>query len=113
MNKLKDESEIIHFWFTELDETSWYKKDPKLDLLIQDKFLDTHRTIVKGECASWRSSPVGRLGEIIVLDQFSRNMFRDQAEAFAYDPLALFLAQECIRQGDDQNLSRSGVAPSG
>ena len=52
-----------------------------------------------------RASPEGQLAEILVLDQFSRNMFRDDSRAFAQDVLALVLAQEAVRSGADQSLS--------
>ena len=52
----------------------------------------------------WRKTPEGRLAEILILDQFSRNMYRDQAESFAYDQIALVLAQEAIVQEADKQL---------
>ena len=52
----------------------------------------------------WRSTPQGRLAEIIVLDQFTRQLFRGQKRAFASDPLALALAQEAVASGDDLKL---------
>jgi uncharacterized protein (DUF924 family) len=58
------------------------------------------------ELFEWRSSPAGRLAEIIVLDQFSRNLFRDDARAFAADPLALALAQEAVAAGADLALTK-------
>jgi len=60
---------------------------------------------VRCELIAWRKTAVGRLGEVIVLDQFSRNMFRDTAQAFAYDSLALCLAQEAVSQGVEKELS--------
>ena len=64
-----------------------------------------HQQVAHGECATWRQTPEGRLAEIIVLDQLSRNMFRDTPQSFAFDGQALFLAQECIRSGDDKKLA--------
>lgn len=63
--------------------------------------------VARGETAEWRSKPAGRLAEVIVLDQFSRNMFRGSKEAFAYDERALALAEEAIRVGADKALSRT------
>jgi uncharacterized protein (DUF924 family) len=59
---------------------------------------------VLGELFGWRVKPTGRLAEIVVLDQFSRNIFRETREAFAQDPQALALAQELVACGQDQNL---------
>ena len=97
---------ILHFWFEELQPAAWWKKDVALDALIAERFaalLDSARV---GELHAWRESAVGALAEIIVLDQFSRNIFRDRAEAFAQDALALVLAQEAVRRGLDKALSK-------
>ncbi len=103
MGKLNSD-DVLNFWFKETKKEQHYKKDPEFDKLIREKFLSTYTAITAGECFKWRQTPKGRLAEIIVLDQFSRNMFRDQPEAFKYDSLALALAQECILQGDDKKI---------
>jgi uncharacterized protein (DUF924 family) len=90
--------DVINFWFDELQPEQWFKKDPELDQKIKDKFLEVHTQATKGELDDWRLSPLGRLAEIIVLDQFSRNIYRDKPQSFAYDSLALVLAQEGIRK---------------
>lgn len=95
---------IIEFWFEELSEEKWFAKDPDLDKRIFEEFGEVYWEVVAGEHADWRSEPLGRLAEILVLDQFSRNIFRGDAQAFAHDPMALALAQEAIRAGDDQKL---------
>jgi uncharacterized protein (DUF924 family) len=64
-----------------------------------------HSAAVACELAQWRSAAQGRLAEIIVLDQFSRNLFRDDPRAFAADPMALALAQEAVAQDVDQDLT--------
>ncbi len=87
---------VLKFWFEEIDEKQWWVKDEAFDSLIQSRFGKTHYQANKGELFSWRQSPQGRLAEIIVLDQFSRNMYRDTPLAFASDSLALVLAQEAI-----------------
>ncbi len=89
-----DHSVVLDFWFSRLSSKDWYKKDIDLDNLISEKFLETYTQAIKGELFLWRNTIEGRLAEIIVLDQFSRNMFRDKAQAFQFDPLALVLAQE-------------------
>ncbi len=88
--------EIITFWFQEIPTESWFKKDADFDRLIEQRFLQTHKAATAGELNSWRSTPLGRLAEIIVLDQFSRNIFRDTPSAFAWDGQALVLAQEAV-----------------
>lgn len=96
--------DVLTFWFDELEPKQHFKRSDAVDRLIHDRFLDTYARVVAGETDAWRDSPDGRLAEIIVLDQFARNLFRDQAQAFAADPLALALAQEMVRRGDDASL---------
>jgi len=94
-------NEVIHFWFEELEPRQHWLKDNALDELIIHRFAKLHNAAIQGELWSWRATPEGRLAEIIILDQFSRNMFRDQAKSFAYDPMALVLAQEAVLQKQD------------
>lgn len=94
---------VIDFWFNTLKPADWYKKSDELDARIKKLFIQTYRQIVAGETSHWRDVPDGRLAEIIVLDQFTRNMFRGTPESFNSDPLALALAQEAVRCGSDQN----------
>ena len=96
---------ILNFWFTEIDSALWWKKDATFDDLIRTRFGETHQQAIRGELAHWRVDAHGRLAEIIVLDQFSRNLYRDDARAFAYDLAALVLAQETIGLGLDQQLT--------
>lgn len=96
---------VLNFWFNELEPAMWWKKDAALDALIVERFGDVHAQATRGELFHWRSSAQGRLAEIIVLDQFSRNIFRDRPEAFAWDGMALVLAQEAVCTGEDQSLS--------
>jgi len=93
--------DILHFWFEEIDAKQHFKKDDAFDALIRSRFLAVHRAACACELYAWRASAQGRLAEIIVLDQFSRNIFRGDERAFANDSLALALAQEAIRCGDD------------
>lgn len=72
--------------------------------MIEDKFLSTYQQAIEGELYQWRQSAEGRLAEIIVLDQFSRNMFRDKKAAFAYDYLAVALTQAAVDVGADAEL---------
>jgi uncharacterized protein (DUF924 family) len=96
--------DVLDFWFDTLQPADWYAGSPALDARITALFAPTYRQVVAGETAHWRDSPEGRLAEVLVLDQFSRNMFRGTAQAFAADPLALALSQEAIRGGADRAL---------
>lgn len=95
---------ILDFWFTEIDSKLWWEKDAAFDALISEQFADVHAQVNRGELVDWRDTAQGRLAEIIVLDQFSRNMFRDTPRAFASDVLALILAQEAVRAGHHLDL---------
>lgn len=96
--------QIINFWFDEIQPDSWWNKDDSFDALLRERFSDVHKQASRCELFEWREKPQGRLAEIIVLDQFSRNMFRDSDKAFAYDAMALALSQEAIACGADQAL---------
>jgi len=95
---------ILHFWFEEIEPKQWFIKDIQLDGILRERFADVHRAATLGELASWRVTAEGRLAEIIILDQFSRNLYRDLPEAFAYDTAALILAQEAITLGADHDV---------
>ena len=96
---------VIDFWFQETEPSSWWKKDEAFDQLIGERFGELLRQASQCELHSWRTTAAGRLAEVIVLDQFSRNVYRDTAAAFAQDPLALALAQEAIGTGALDELS--------
>ncbi|MGL4233725.1 MAG: DUF924 family protein, partial [Casimicrobium sp.] len=96
---------VLNFWFTELKPKQHFAKDVALDTLIADRFGTLLDSASRCELFAWRETPEGRLAEIIVLDQFSRNVFRNTPRAFTQDTLALALAQELIRSGRDVELS--------
>lgn len=96
---------VLKFWFEELSSAQWWVADPILDVTIRERFGSLHTCAAEAELSDWRSQPQGRLAEIIVLDQFSRNLYRDTARAFAQDSMALALAQEAIRSSADTELS--------
>jgi uncharacterized protein (DUF924 family) len=95
---------VLNFWFGELQPGDWFARSDALDARIRQRFASTYSQVAAGETAHWRETADGRLAEIIVLDQFSRNMFRGHAQAFATDPMALALSQEAIRSGADRKL---------
>jgi uncharacterized protein (DUF924 family) len=97
--------QILAFWFDEIDPKSWWAADPDFDTLIKNRFLVVLNHAAQGELFSWRGEPKGRLAEIIVLDQFSRNIHRNTPGAFAQDSMALVLAQEAVARGVHDSLS--------
>lgn len=102
--------DIIHFWFNEIDPKAWFDNDSEFDALIKQRFEPLLIQAKQGELYHWRITPQGRLAEIIILDQFSRNIYRDTPQAFAADPMALALAQEAVAAGADQQLNVSYVS---
>ena len=96
--------DVLQFWFSELEPRQWWVKDEALDREIEERFGNAHADAAAGKLYHWREDAAGRLAEIIVLDQFSRNLFRDSACAFAYDGMALVLAQEAVRIGADREV---------
>ena len=95
---------IIHFWFSELSVAQWWKKDAELDRTIAERFGKVHAAAARCELFHWRTTAEGRLAEVLVLDQFSRNIHRHRPQAFACDALALALAQEAVLRGIDDAL---------
>ena len=95
---------VLDFWFKEIDAKQWWTKSAEFDQLIASRFGSLHAAAARCELQAWRETPPGRLAEIIVLDQFSRNMYRDQPQAFACDTLALALAQTAVAAGADAAL---------
>lgn len=110
MSSHPDFNQVLHFWFEEIEPADWWKKAPSFDQLIRERFFSVHAKAIKGELFSWRATPHGRLAEIIVLDQFSRNLFRERPESFRYDPMALVLCQEAVAMGADASLSAAEKA---
>ena len=91
--------DILHFWFTDTLPAQWWAADPVFDALVTDRFGALHARAAQAELSGWRSSAEGRLAEVLVLDQFSRNIHRDTPRAFAQDGMALVLAQEAVACG--------------
>jgi uncharacterized protein (DUF924 family) len=97
---MKTAEDVLRFWFVDHGEKDWFGGKPEFDAELAEAFTDTHAAVARGEAWWWRQSPAGRLAEIIVLDQFSRQLFRNRGEAFATDGMALVLAQEAVATGD-------------
>ena len=95
---------VIAFWFA-LTTEQQFAKDDALDAAIRERFADLRDHVLATGAAAWRDDPRHLLAAVIVLDQFSRNLFRGRAEAFAADPLARELTELAIARGWDARLS--------
>ncbi len=104
-----NDQDILNFWFSPEHRSLWFAKSEDFDAKIRDQFTDVHRQATRAELWSWRKTPEGRLAEIIVLDQFSRNIYRDQPESFAYDGLALALSQKQLVCNSMHNLTQNSA----
>ena len=98
-------NDVLNFWFYELSANDWFVKNAAVDATIRDRFQRLHEAASHGELYTWRTSAEGRLAEILVLDQFSRNLYRDDARAFSCDITALVLAQEAVAADLDKQLT--------
>lgn len=96
--------QILEFCFDEVGSQQFFEKDLDFDKLLQERFGEVLKQAAAAELYSWRTSTNGRLAEIIVLDQFSRNIYRDSRAAFAQDGMALVLAQQAVAVNDLQQL---------
>jgi uncharacterized protein (DUF924 family) len=104
------EEEILELWFGRPGTADygnprkeWFRKDAAFDATIRERFGAVIETAISGGFADW-TAPRGTLARILLLDQFTRNSFRDTPRAFAGDALALSLAEQAIARGDDGNL---------
>ena len=97
--------QVLAFWFDEIEPRQWWVADPAFDAQVRERFLPTLDAASRGELYAWRATPAGRVAEVIVLDQFSRNLYRGTPQAFAQDPMALALAQEAVALGVLDELS--------
>ena len=111
---LPSPADVLEFWFGTLNDSGradsahsqrWWRKDPSFDASIRERFAPLHAAIANGERETWLEQPRERLAYVIVLDQFSRNMFRDTARMFAADARALDAARGGVAHGDDRRLA--------
>lgn len=93
--------DVLSFWLEEIKPSDWYNSSDALDEAIRKTFLSTWDAGMQGKLTHWTCNARGALAEIILLDQFPRNMFRDQAKAFSSDRLALATAKKAIDAGWD------------
>ena len=97
-------SDILAFWQA-AGPDKWFKKDAGLDADIRARVLATYEAAAAGGLSDWEKTAVGALALVIVIDQFSRNMFRGEARTFAADALARQIADRAIGRGFDTQVS--------
>lgn len=104
---------VLDFWFGApgspehgTDREEWFKKDETFDAAIRDAFLADCEKAAAGEYDSWVQTASGGLALLILLDQFPRNLFRDNPRAFATDAKALDIAQRMVARGDDKTMPK-------
>lgn len=93
--------EILAFWLDEVGPSGWFEQDLEIDQQIKERFGPLWKQAAEGSFSLWLTYPTGALAYIILMDQFSRNMFRNTAQAFAYDRAALAAAKSAIDKGWD------------
>ena len=108
---MADFLEVLDFWFGlpgspdyGRPRKEWFRKSDEFDAAIRTRFLDLHQRAADGALQPWRAAPDSLLALIVVLDQFSRNLYRGSSRAFAGDAQALGLAQLAVSRGDDRAL---------
>jgi len=102
-------AQVIDFWFgappRETQRPEWFRKDEAFDAQIRARFGAWVEEALQGGLRDWDATPEGALARILLLDQFTRNVFRGSARAFAGDALALAAARSLVARGDDRALS--------
>jgi uncharacterized protein (DUF924 family) len=102
---------VLDFWFGPPDDPghrlprpAWFRKDPAFDQQVRERFGPTIEAALAGRLEAWAGEPLPALAQVIVLDQFTRNAFRDTARAFAGDERALAAARAMVDSGQDRGL---------
>ncbi len=94
--------DVLHFWFVELPPLAWFSGDTSTDALVRMRFRALHEELSRGLPPGALLAPEPALAAVIALDQFPRNLYRDQPEAFASDGAALAAAQRAVALGFDR-----------
>jgi uncharacterized protein (DUF924 family) len=114
MSTAADYERVLEFWFGPLDargcasqakSRAWFEKNEPFDREIEQRFGALHAVLARGEKEDWHASARGALAAVIVLDQFSRNMFRNTKQMFESDPRALSIATALVDRGADRKLA--------
>ena len=98
MGKTPSDTDILNFWFVETTPEFWFKKDDDFDAAIKDRFGKTVTKALAGKLDHWANDAEGCLALILMLDQFTRNIFRHSARAFSGDEMALALSLRCVER---------------
>tara|TARA_B100001027_G_scaffold77661_1_gene53071 strand:+ start:1884 stop:2429 length:546 start_codon:yes stop_codon:yes gene_type:complete len=96
---ITDIKNIIEFWFKDCKPKDWFKKNKKFDLIIEHRFLKLVENALQNKLNFWEKSMDGSIALILLLDQFTRNIFRDSAKSFSGDNIALAITFRCIDAG--------------
>jgi uncharacterized protein (DUF924 family) len=109
--EMADINRLLEFWLGSSDPAhmlchrkEWWVKDPEFDQRIADEFMDLFDQAVEGKLATWQETPLGCLALVILLDQFPRNIFRNDQRAFAMDAGARRISRHVLAKGFDQVL---------
>jgi uncharacterized protein (DUF924 family) len=94
-----DAKAVLNFWFNDTTPSQWFAKDPAFDALLRQRFLELTNQAIAGELGPWSETPQSGLALVLVLDQFPRQLWRDNAKAFAGDPQALALSLRALELG--------------
>ncbi len=97
--------DVLTFWFEEAGPKRWYKKDPAFDALVADRFEASVLAAKQGALDHWQQTPLGVLALVILLDQVTRNIYRDRPEAFACDAKARAVVHGAMAAGHDRQLT--------
>lgn len=105
--------DVLDYWFGPIEETKaylegrnaiWWRKNPKVDEEITSRFKSTLEAIAAGKLSEWQTTPEGWCASILVLDQFSRHIYRGTPRSFSQDTLAISLARKGLGENKDQTL---------
>lgn len=105
MTAIATPDDVVRFW-RDAGEKRWWEKNADFDRAIVTRFMPTWEAASRGELASWEATDEGALALIIVLDQFPRNMFRNDPQTYATDGLALQVATRAIEKGIDARIDK-------
>ncbi|MEO7402841.1 MAG: DUF924 family protein [Burkholderiales bacterium] len=108
MSAIATPDDVYTFWFGPtpgVERSEWFEKNAEFDLTNRERFAATHDHVHRGAADHWLQAPRSALAYVIVLDQFSRNMYRDTPRAFASDDRALSAAREIVAKGWDRTLA--------
>lgn len=101
---MQNARQVLDFWFSELEPKDWFNGGDRVDELVKARFEPLIQSVYDGRQDDWLGTAQGRLAAILVLDQFTRNVYRGRAEAFAFDDRAREFCHEGIRLGHDDEL---------